>query len=181
MAQIFLNISILQDGKNEFDFSWTPKQLELEYNNVEFPEPVECTMLCIRRGLEVTCSAKVRTIVRPECSRCLDKYEVCLDGDFIFLVRLAAGSPVSVDLWNEDVVRVDPHAGKVNIAPRIRDEIILAIPAHPLCIEDCKGLCPICGINLNKENCEHSKEDKKKSIDPRWAKLQELLNEKKNK
>jgi uncharacterized protein len=49
----------------------------------------------------------------------------------------------------------------INLGPFLRDEIILSIPMKPLCREECMGLCPICGINLNKKTCLHSKEKEK--------------------
>jgi len=45
----------------------------------------------------------------------------------------------------------------INLGPFLRDQIILSIPMKPLCSEECKGLCPICGVNLNKTTCKHSK------------------------
>ena len=51
----------------------------------------------------------------------------------------------------------------INLGPFLRDEIILSVPIKPLCSEKCMGLCPICGVNLNKTTCEHSK-TKEKSL-----------------
>jgi uncharacterized protein len=51
----------------------------------------------------------------------------------------------------------------INLGPFLRDEIILSVPMKPLCSEECRGLCPICGVNLNKTTCEHSK-TKQKSL-----------------
>jgi len=48
--------------------------------------------------------------------------------------------------------------------------VILSVPMKPLCKEDCKGLCPVCGANLNYEDCGHTQE----KVDPRLLKLKEL-------
>jgi len=71
---------------------------------------------------------------------------------------------------------VDRHKGVLNIAPRIHDAVLLGIPNYPLCSEDCKGLCPVCGANLNVTTCEHvdSLGQNDKSPDPRWEKLAAL-------
>lgn len=50
-------------------------------------------------------------------------------------------------------------------------DILLALPVKNLCKEDCKGLCPVCGVNRNTETCECLK----KQVDPRLEKLGELL------
>jgi uncharacterized protein len=49
--------------------------------------------------------------------------------------------------------------------------MILEIPINPVCKEDCKGLCSVCGNNLNSEPCDHELD----SIDPRMAVLKSLL------
>jgi uncharacterized protein len=52
-----------------------------------------------------------------------------------------------------------------------RDALALALPAQVLCREDCAGLCPVCGADLNAVGSEHHHEPEP---DPRWAKLSEV-------
>jgi uncharacterized protein len=60
----------------------------------------------------------------------------------------------------------------VDVARWADDSLILEMPAQPVCREDCKGLCPVCGESLNDADpAEHEHE---KPRDPRWAKLDEL-------
>ena len=53
----------------------------------------------------------------------------------------------------------------------IMDEIVVALPTKVLCKEDCKGLCSICGTNLNNHTCDCHKE----SLDPRMAAIQDIF------
>ena len=46
---------------------------------------------------------------------------------------------------------------EINLGPAIREELILATPTKLVCREDCAGLCPVCGVNLNRETCDCSK------------------------
>ena len=62
---------------------------------------------------------------------------------------------------------------EVDLAELARDAFILDMDTKTLCSEDCKGLCPGCGVNLNREPCRC-----KKQVDPRLAKLASLLQEK---
>ena len=57
-----------------------------------------------------------------------------------------------------------------NLDPLVTEDIFLSLPTKILCSEDCKGLCPKCGVNLNLGKCSCKKE-----IDPRLAALKELL------
>ena len=63
--------------------------------------------------------------------------------------------------------------GTIDLKEDVREAIILAFPLKPLCRPECRGLCPHCGRNLNEEKCECREE----KIDPRLAKLKELLKE----
>jgi uncharacterized protein len=60
----------------------------------------------------------------------------------------------------------------LDLSEVLRQDLILAVPPFPVCREDCKGLCPHCGKDLNEGTCDCSEEES----DPRWAALQELLN-----
>lgn len=60
---------------------------------------------------------------------------------------------------------------EVDLRAWARDALALALPAQLLCREDCAGLCPVCGEDLNEAGAEHEHE---KAPDPRWAKLSEL-------
>ena len=59
---------------------------------------------------------------------------------------------------------------ELNLAPMVHDAIFLELPLGPLCKEDCLGLCPQCGGDRNETPCDCAA-----PVDPRWAKLSELL------
>ena len=61
-------------------------------------------------------------------------------------------------------------ARSLDLRPAVREEWLLAAPAFVLCREDCKGLCPRCGADLNEGPCSCTKTE----IDPRWASLAAL-------
>ena len=64
-----------------------------------------------------------------------------------------------------------PEDGHINLGPLVREYMLLAKPINPVCKPECKGLCPICGENLNESNCNHSDD----SIDSRFETLRELV------
>lgn len=71
-------------------------------------------------------------------------------------------------------VVTDPDAFELgdllDLEPMVREVLLLDAPLVPLCRPDCKGLCPVCGADLNTESCSCSTE----VTDPRWAALDEL-------
>jgi uncharacterized protein len=77
-----------------------------------------------------------------------------------------------------ETVDEEPYTGKtIDLAPALREQILLAVPPPPLCDEACKGLCPQCGKDLNQGDCGCERA----SIDPRWAALKSIQVEKKEK
>ncbi|HEU5060278.1 MAG TPA: DUF177 domain-containing protein [Kofleriaceae bacterium] len=79
-----------------------------------------------------------------------------------------AGDEVEVD--DEDMDVYSYEGEEVDLEPLLREQLILAVPFAPLCSEDCKGLCPVCGIDLNTGSCTCDRTP----IDPRWAALRNL-------
>jgi uncharacterized protein len=107
---------------------------------------------------------RMRANILAECVRCLTDFSQPLEIDF---TELFAFTPDSVT----DSGLILPETGKIDLAPLVREEMLLAIPISPLCRADCKGLCPICGENLNETTCNHEDE----AVDPRLSVLKSLL------
>jgi uncharacterized protein len=101
--------------------------------------------------------------VERECARCLDSFEYAIP---VSVEELYA-SPRPIG-GNEFFVGAD---AQLDLAPLLRAETLIALSHREYCREDCKGLCPSCGINLNHETCDCQAQ----AIDPRLAKLKELL------
>jgi uncharacterized protein len=106
----------------------------------------------------------VRTVVTGECRRCLTPVaaEVVADADALFTQESAA-------LEDPDSYPLAPDATEVDLAPAVREEVLLAVPRFLLCREDCRGLCPRCGQDLNAGPCGCAP-----TADPRWRALESL-------
>lgn len=100
------------------------------------------------------------------CSRCLANFTMPLESDWETQVKLENG-------WEQDgdEEKIDLQDNKLDLTPRIREALLLQIPFAPLCREDCKGLCPVCGVDRNQQPCRCHQE----TIDPRLAELKKLL------
>ena len=96
------------------------------------------------------------------CSRCLSSFELPLTGE----INALFGASALADAEGE--LAVHSFSGdNIELDDLLLSEISFALPMQPLCREDCRGLCPECGTNLNHDACSCVKE----TIDPRWAKL----------
>jgi len=97
------------------------------------------------------------------CMRCLGPAAPMTDVDAREIDQPGGGDELTSPYVSADEV--------LDLAAWARDAFALALPAQVLCREDCPGLCPVCGINLNDAGPEHGHEPEP---DPRWAKLREL-------
>lgn len=111
--------------------------------------------------------ARLSATLLTECVRCLTDFQQPLNVDFTELYAFSRNSVTDSDL-------VLPEDAHINLAPLIREYMLLEVPISPLCKPDCKGLCPVCGENLNETVCNHEDE----AIDPRLAILKTLLEKK---
>lgn len=123
----------------------------------------EITLTRTPQGLYV--QGKLMAQIEGECSRCLDTAIVPLTGRLGEMYYYPPSTTPADGLPIPDDLNLD-------LAPEIRDDMLLSQPMHVLCKPDCQGLCPKCGVNLNLEQCDCVDDD----IDPRLAKLKDLLN-----
>jgi uncharacterized protein len=99
-----------------------------------------------------------------DCVRCLTNFQQPLDFNFTELYAFSQRHITDSGL-------LVPEDGHLDLTPLMREYLLLEVPMRPLCREDCKGLCPICGGNLNESTCSHDTD----SGDPRLAVLKSLL------
>jgi uncharacterized protein len=103
---------------------------------------------------------RIRTRVAGECRRCLEPAAVTVDQP----VRLLFTEDQGID--DPAAVVIPPHAAQLDLTDVVREELILAAPEFPLCREDCRGLCPRCGADLNQGPCRCAPD-----ADQRWSAL----------
>jgi uncharacterized protein len=132
-------------------------------------------------GRRVRLAADAKAALTVPCGRCLTP--VSLDVPVAFeLTLVPAGDgdeheggkddkgPVGGSFAPEQAEE-ETYAGKViDLDPIVREQIVLALPGYPVCQESCKGLCTVCGGNLNERECGCDRH----VPDPRWAGLKDL-------
>lgn len=160
-----ISISGLPPGPQTFDQSTSASDYLDDAET--FPEDIQITATLQREGNTLRLDLSVEMLARFTCDRCgqpFSRRHRCL-GDFFF--AFDDGSSRSD---NREVALIPRRALELDISQEIRDLVILGLPIRILCREDCKGLCPDCGANLNFENCSCRKEE----INPRWEALRQL-------
>jgi uncharacterized protein len=115
----------------------------------------------------VLVSGTVTTTAAGECGRCLRPITVDLD---VTIQELFAYPDSTTDATTDDDEIGRLQGDLVDLEPAVRDAVVLALPATPLCRDDCPGLCPECGAHWDDlPEDHHHRQD-----DPRWAVLNTL-------
>lgn len=133
---------------------------------------VEGKASLMRTDRGILAEARIHTEIELTCSRCLTSFHCPLalkiEEEYLPTTDIVSGA--SLSLTDEPgCFTIDEHH-ILDLAEAIRQYALLAMPMKPLCRQDCAGLCPACGHNLNQGTCHCPSQQ----VDPRWAKLREL-------
>ena len=120
-----------------------------------FLEPLRTELNVAREYDHIRVEGQIETRVRLACSRCLTDYELGLAAQFtIFYIRSSGAIPAEeVELSEQDLVSLTFEGDEIDFIDEIANQVITEIPFKPLCNEECKGLCPQCGADLNAGEC----------------------------
>jgi uncharacterized protein len=117
-------------------------------------------------------SAKQKCIGKLMCARCLTTFPTSLESSWV--EKFTDKKELACDTEEETVHLITD--GQIVLDLYVREQLVISLPYAPLCKPDCAGLCPVCGVNKNEELCDCNTS----RIDPRLAKLQDLLGEDKD-
>ena len=122
-------------------------------------------------GEAVLVSGQFRARVPQVCGRCLEPYAVTVEPEVdTRFVRGPRRRGEEVELGADDLETDVYDNGSIDLAALLETETTLLLPMKPLCREDCRGLCPVCGGNRNEAVCQCAVH----VDDPRWAPLRSL-------
>jgi len=121
---------------------------------------------------DIRIAGELATCVEVSCARCLESVEQEVARKFDLLYRPQGSDARAEELSVTDAeAEIGYYQGEgVELNDVLREQVLLALPLKTLCREDCRGLCPHCGQNLNSVQCSCSQEVE----DPRWAALKDI-------
>ncbi len=117
-----------------------------------FAKPVAWNATVTNTGDALLVMGRAHGVATTDCARCLDEFEVELDGEVEGYFLLAEGDerPEGMDDDEFEVLGADKI---MDLEPLIVAALLVEVPLVPLCDEDCAGLCSTCGANLNEGPC----------------------------
>jgi uncharacterized protein len=121
-------------------------------------------------------SGRLQARLEMACGRCLEPFTLPVDTqvDLTYVPHPADAPEDEVELSQDDLTTAFYREQTLDLGDMVREQFYLALPMRPLCREDCKGLCPQCGTNLNQGTCGCDV----RWEDPRLAGLRTLLKKK---
>jgi len=152
-----IDVRSIPDKGTDREWLCDAQSLDLDADVVRMLGSATVVVHFARQGREVRVAGSVRCRLEQTCGRCSEPFEraEAIKLDVVFLpAETGAKDALHIDLQEDPDVNVTWYEGpQIDVAPDVRDVIMLSMPMTPLCRADCKGLCPRCGANLNAGPC----------------------------
>ena len=175
---MLLDLNKLHGPREHVERTFEPTAFDPQDAEYRVAAPVALSMNVDKLGGEAfRVSGRVRTRLELECSRCVETFAVPIEADFDlrYLPQAHNAGEGEREIADDDLSTAYYRDGLLDVVDMLREQFQLALPMKPLCAEDCRGLCPECGANLNRTTCGCTS----KWEDPRLAPLKSLVRIKK--
>ena len=127
-----------------------------------FKGPVRFDITAQREFDHLRVTGKVQVLSLLSCSRCLAEFEAEINSSFTIFYRKAIPGEISLEeeteLDEQDLVSATYSGGEIDLNHELEEQVAMEIPLKPLCSQACKGLCTVCGEDLNSSACLCSRE-----------------------
>jgi uncharacterized protein len=171
---MIVDLLTLTDQPLAFDFKIAPEEIDLQTEGVKVTGEADVRGELSKNAAKTDVSGAVKVPLEVDCTRCLTPVRTLLDirfdVDFVGRDMVPEARETHLESTDLDVDVVEGN--ELDLTHLAREQILLNLPETILCREDCKGICPKCGSDLNAGNCNCSEDE----IDPRWAALKDLKN-----
>jgi uncharacterized protein len=166
-----LNLDKIRTAQERFEQVYTPEQFGQEAD-FRVVEPIALAFDIFKDKQQFRLAGRVKTTLELPCSRCLELFGLPIDQTFDLRYQPHAHNTGEGEreIEEDDLTTAFYENDEIDLGQLMREQFYLALPMKPLCIDDCQGLCPVCGANLNKTTCDCNRSWE----DPRMAALREL-------
>lgn len=165
-----MEIGIGSLGEGDLPFDFDVRSVDLDLPPETFSDDLHVEGVLRKVQAQLTLSASVATRWHRTCDRCLFADDVDLVVPFtIYYHEEPEGKDERAETDEFRVLQTGQES--IVLDNEVRSVLLVSLPLKQLCRDDCKGLCPVCGADLNREPCGCSAQE----IDPRWEKLSTLF------
>ncbi len=166
---MYINISDIPEEGLTIQYEEDPLSLQ---EGVNVDEKISVSLKVFRVEETVSVSGEIKVTLGLECSRCLKEFSHLLGSSFRidYTPLKEMGKEKEYELKSDDLNKSFYKGEKINMTALVKEQILLSLPMQPLCSSECKGLCPVCGKDLNEGHCTCER----KEIDQRLAILKKF-------
>ena len=175
---MLLELSKIRSPRARLTYDWPATVLDTRGDEFAVVEPIYLELEVQKAGeRKFRLVGRARTTLEVQCGRCLEPFRVPVDApfDLSYLPQAENEGQGEREIQEDDLSTSYYRGEAIDLGDLLREQFYLVLPMKPLHDEQCKGLCPQCGINLNRETCGC----RAAWEDPRLAELKALLDEKK--
>jgi len=172
---LVLNLNRIRTAEEHVEQVYSPGQFEPD-PDFRVVVPVALTFDVLKDKRQFRLVGRLKTTLELPCGRCLEPFSWPVDASFDLRYQpLAVGSGQEVErqIDEDDLSTAVYENDEIDLALLMREQFVLSLPMKPLCGGECKGLCTVCGTNLNRGTCACKRE----WDDPRLAPLKALKKE----
>jgi uncharacterized protein len=168
---LLLNLNKIRTAQDRIEEVYRPDQFEAD-EDFRVVAPVSLTVDISKDKRAFRLAGRVRTTLELKCSRCLEPFTVPVNQEFDlrYQPHTANAGEGEREIEEDDLGIAFYENDEIDLGHLMHEQFVLSLPMKPLCGDACKGLCPVCGTNLNKSTCDC----KPVWEDPRLAALREL-------
>ncbi|MEP6923612.1 MAG: DUF177 domain-containing protein [Pyrinomonadaceae bacterium] len=170
---MIINFSQHSEPEISFAYRYDPGDIDIEDEIAQITGPLEITGMARRSSIIAHVKGDLNGNIEIACNRCLQPTQFALnaafDVDFVTLENYGSGNN-ETELNAVDLSLSVYDGDRIDLDEIVREQVLLNLPMHVLCQDDCAGLCEKCGTNKNTNSCScHETE-----IDPRWSALKKI-------
>ena len=152
MSGFSLNLGVVKQGHSRVRLAAAARELDLPEG--EWPGEVQAELDVQRNGEKLALQGTVSAAAQLECVRCLRPFEHPFEVELtVYADRSGTSRRDEQDDLERDHVMKFHDGRQLDLGEETREALLIELPITPRCSEDCKGLCPRCGADLNQGPC----------------------------
>jgi uncharacterized protein len=154
---LLLNLNKIRTAQERFERVYEPGQLGTD-PDFKVVAPVSLAFDIFKDKQKFRLVGRVRTTLELTCSRCLEPFSLLVDAEFDLRyhphVENTGSAEAEREIEEDDLTTAFYENEEIDLGHLMHEQFYLSLPMKPLCREDCRGLCAVCGTNLNRETCD---------------------------
>jgi len=168
---MLLDLARIRTPHERYEKVYQPEQFP-DQDDFRVTAPVSLAFDIFKDKAQFRLVGTVRTELELACSRCVEPFRVPIDAEFDlrYQPHTHNAGEGEREIEEDDLTTAFYDNDQIDLGQLMREQFYLALPMKPLCSDACRGLCPMCGTNLNKAACACRSEWE----DPRLAALKAL-------